>query len=95
MLRAAGHDGNFLELPETRQRFKTEQHLPSAVIDRGSVRVWEEAGRPDAAARARDRVAELLAAYARPALEPSIEAAMTRLVRDAGAPFGLSEESRA
>jgi hypothetical protein len=37
-------------------------------------------------------VNELLAAYKRPALEPAVEAAMVELVREAGAPFGLSGE---
>jgi trimethylamine:corrinoid methyltransferase-like protein len=59
------------------------------VIDRASLRAWEIEGRPDTAARARVRVEEVLAAYARPALDPSIEAAMEALVRAAGAPFGL------
>jgi trimethylamine:corrinoid methyltransferase-like protein len=62
------------------------------VIDRASLRAWEVEGRPDAAARARLRVEELLAAYVRPALDPSIEAAMEALVRAAGAPFGLAGE---
>jgi len=91
-IRAAGWEARFLELPETRRLFRTEQALPSAVIDRASLRAWEDAGRPDSAARARARVEELLAAYARPALEPSVEAAMVELVRSAGVPFGLADE---
>jgi trimethylamine--corrinoid protein Co-methyltransferase len=92
MIRAAGPEARFLELPETRRLFRTEQALPSAVIDRASLRAWEDAGRPDAADRARDRVDQLLASYARPALEPSIEAAMIALIRAAGEPFGLADE---
>jgi trimethylamine---corrinoid protein Co-methyltransferase len=92
MIRAAGPEARFLELVETRRLFRSEQALPSAVIDRGSLRAWEVDGRPDAAARARVRVEELLAAYVRPALDPSIEAEMEALVRDAGAPFGLAGE---
>jgi trimethylamine--corrinoid protein Co-methyltransferase len=92
MIRAAGPEARFLELVETRRLFRTEQALPSAVIDRGSLRAWEVEGRPDTAARARVRVDELLAAYVRPALDPAIEASMAALVRDAGAPFGLADE---
>ena len=92
MIRAAGPEARFLELPETRRLFRTEQALPSAVIDRASLRAWEDAGRPDAADRARERVDQLLADYARPPLEPSIEAAMIALIRAAGAPFGLADE---
>ncbi len=92
MIRAAGPEARFLELVETRRLFRSEQALPSAVIDRASLRAWEVEGRPDTAARARLRVDELLAAYVRPALDPEIEAAMEALVRDAGAPFGLAGE---
>ncbi len=92
MIRAAGPEARFLELTETRRLFRSEQALPSAVIDRASLRAWEDGGRPDAATRARSRVEDLLAAYARPALDPSIQAAMEELVRAAGAPFGLAGE---
>jgi trimethylamine:corrinoid methyltransferase-like protein len=77
---------------ETRRLFRSEQALPSAVIDRASLRAWEIEGRPDTAARARLRVDELLAAYVRPGLDPEIEAAMEALIREAGAPFGLAGE---
>jgi len=90
MIRAAGPEARFLELVETRRLFRSEQALPSAVIDRASLRAWEDEGRPDAAARARLRVEELLASYRRPALDPGVEAAMEALVRAAGAPFGLA-----
>jgi trimethylamine--corrinoid protein Co-methyltransferase len=92
MIRAAGPEARFLELTETRRLFRSEQALPSAVIDRASLRAWEDGGRPDAAARAGARVEELLAAYTRPALDPAVEGAMVALVRDAGAPFGLAGE---
>ncbi len=92
MIRAAGPEARFLELVETRRLFRSEQALPSAVIDRASLRAWEVDGRPDTAARARLRVEELLAAYVRPALDPTIEAAMEALVRAAGTPFGLAGE---
>ncbi len=91
-IRAAGWEARFLELPETRKLFRSEQALPSAVIDRASLRAWEDAGRPDAFARARDRVEELLAGYRRPALDPAVETAMLDLVRAAGAPHGLAGE---
>lgn len=89
LLAMTGHHGNFLELRHTRQWFKAEQHLPSAVIDRGSVRVWEEAGRPDAAARCRRRAADLIAGWQpRP---PSAEAAkdLRRLVEGAATKAGM------
>jgi trimethylamine--corrinoid protein Co-methyltransferase len=57
---------DFLKQKATRQLFPKEQHLPSPVIDRGSLRGWQEGGRLDAFARARRGVDELLAAYQPP-----------------------------
>ncbi len=55
-----GISADFLKLKETRALFRDQQHLPSPVIDRGSLRTWDESGRPDALQRARARVNELL-----------------------------------
>jgi len=80
--------GEFLKQKITRQLFAQEQYLPSAVIDRGSIRAWQESGAPDTFARARARTAELLAAYERPALpaeqERELQAMVERLAREAG-----------
>jgi trimethylamine--corrinoid protein Co-methyltransferase len=70
-IREAGFAGRFLELPETRRRFREEQHLPSAVVDRGSLRAWLEGGGGDMFARARSRVDALLAGAVPTALEPA------------------------
>jgi len=89
LLAMTGHHGSFLELRHTRQWFKMEQHLPSAIIDRGSVRVWEEAGRPDAAARARARVDDLIAtAKPQPPL-PEAARELRRLVENAASRAGM------
>jgi trimethylamine--corrinoid protein Co-methyltransferase len=55
--------GDFLRQRATRQLFAQEQYLPSEVIDRGSIRIWQQGGGLDAFARARARVNEMLAAY--------------------------------
>lgn len=68
MFAALGHSGDFLKLKETRQLFRSEQYLPSEVIDRDSLRGWQEAGSPSTFDRARGRVNELVAAYERPHL---------------------------
>jgi trimethylamine---corrinoid protein Co-methyltransferase len=73
MFAALGHSGDFLKLKETRQLFRSEQYLPSAVIDRDSLRGWQESGSPDAFAHARVRVNELVAAYRRPEMPVSLE----------------------
>jgi trimethylamine--corrinoid protein Co-methyltransferase len=89
MFASAGPEGRFLEIEETRRLFRGEQHLPSAVIDRGSHRAWAEAGSRDTFGRARERVAQLLAAYRRPAIESTIEEALVALVRAEAAKAGL------
>lgn len=60
--------GEFLKQRLTRDLIKKEQYLPSAIIDRGSIRTWQQQGRSDAFARAKLRVAEILAAYQSPDL---------------------------
>jgi trimethylamine--corrinoid protein Co-methyltransferase len=80
--------GNFLKQKLTRQLFPLEQHLPSSVIDRDSIRGWQQAGSLDAFTRARQRTAELLSAYRRPEIPPEQEQElrqqMTALARQAG-----------
>jgi len=88
---AAGPEGRFLELPETRRLFRSEQHLPSKVIERASHRAWLEAGGQDAFGRARARVDELLAAYRRPAIDPAVEAGIVALARREADRVGLAE----
>ena len=58
--------GDFLKQKVTRDLFPTEQHLPSSVIDRDSIRGWQASGSPDTFARAITRTRELLAAYEQP-----------------------------
>jgi trimethylamine--corrinoid protein Co-methyltransferase len=88
MFAKAGAQGDFLKTPETRKYFRVEQHLPSKVIDRGSLHSWEQSGKRDTLARAREQVKELGAAYKRPAISPQVEnnlrAIMTEQVKRAG-----------
>jgi trimethylamine---corrinoid protein Co-methyltransferase len=88
---AAGPEGRFLELDETRRLFRDEQFIPSPVIDRMSRRGWLDQGGLDAFARARGRVEALVAAYRPPELDPEARSGMLRLVRGAAGPDGLSE----
>ncbi len=85
---AAGVEGRFLELPETRKLFKTEQFLPSRLSDRTSRRAWLDAGGLDAFGRARLRVDELLATQAA-IVDPAVVAGLVACVREAGETFGL------
>lgn len=91
MFEGINFKGEFLKQKITRQLFKKEQYLPSAVIDRGSIRAWEESGRLDAFARAKARTAELLAAYERPDLPPEQERELREMVARLAGEAGLEE----
>jgi trimethylamine--corrinoid protein Co-methyltransferase len=84
-----GLKGDFLKLKDTRRLFPQEQYLPSKVIDRGSMRTWQEGGSLDAFARAKRRVKELLDVYRRPTLAPDIERELTALVKREAQVAGL------
>ncbi len=86
MVTAAAASGDFLSLPETRRLFRSEQHFPSAVIQRGSA---PETAPTDAFCRARARVAELLASYERPHLPSEMERKLMDIVEAHGRQFGL------
>ncbi len=80
--------GDFLKQRITMQLFRKEQHLPSNVIDRDSMRNWKEAGSLDSFARAKVIVDGLLASYSRPRLDEAkataLHAFMLTLAQKAG-----------
>ncbi len=89
MFTKAGMQGDFLKIPETRKYFKMEQHLPSKVIDRGSLSSWEQGGKKDAFDRARERVNELLASYKRSALSSQAEHDLRAIVMEQARRAGM------
>ena len=91
MFAQTGLKGEFLKLKDTRRLFPSEQHLPSKIIDRGSVRAWQENGGLDAFGRAKQRVAELLNAYQRPKLAKDVERELFAIVRREAKAVGLEE----
>jgi len=99
MFAQVGLHGDFLKLKETRALFRSEQHFPSAVIDRGGAVM--EGSAADILGRARARVEELVAAYQPPAIPSDREQAMTafaeREAREAGLDHlpGISREPAA
>ncbi len=82
--------GDFLRQKLTRDLFPQEQYLPSSVIDRDSIRGWQQAGSLDTFARAKQRTRELLAAYRRPELEPGKEKALYEMVAHLAQKAGLA-----
>jgi trimethylamine--corrinoid protein Co-methyltransferase len=83
--------GDFLKQKLTRQLFPKEQYLPSEVIDRGSIRVWEGQGKEDAFARATRRAKRLLAEYHRPPMEEKQEHELTAIVSQVAREAGLDQ----
>ena len=80
--------GDFLKQKITLQLFRKEQHLPSNIIDRDSVRGWKESGGLDTFGRAKIRVQQLLDSYSKPELDPfqvaELHGFMLDLARQAG-----------
>lgn len=66
MYEGINFQGEFLKQKLTRQLFAKEQYLPSPVIDRNSIRGWQQEGSLDTFARARLRVDQLLHEYQLP-----------------------------
>jgi trimethylamine--corrinoid protein Co-methyltransferase len=85
------YKGDFLKQKITRQLFGKEQHLPSPVIDRGSIRTWQQAGGLDTFARAKARVKDLLAAYQRPALPSEVERELRGIVEREAKKAGMDK----
>jgi trimethylamine--corrinoid protein Co-methyltransferase len=79
-----GLRGNFLQLKETRTWFRSEQHFPSSVIERGSM-----TPDGDILSRARARVEELTAAYRRPELGRDVEGRLAAIARRELAKVGV------
>jgi trimethylamine--corrinoid protein Co-methyltransferase len=79
---------DFLKQKATRTLFSKEQHLPSKVIDRGSIRTWTDAGELDTWARAKTITKKVLADYQRPSFgaekEKALNEMVARLAKDAG-----------
>jgi len=81
--------GDFLKQKITMQLFQKEQHMPSTVIDRDSMRGWRASGSMDTFTRAQIRVNEILAAYRRPALDRAAESELRAFVLDLARQAGL------
>ncbi len=88
MFESIDFKGEFLKQKVTRQLFAKEQYLPSAVIDRDTIRGWQQAGSQDTFDRARVRVKELLTEYRLPPISGSQREDLVKIVgslaREAG-----------
>jgi trimethylamine--corrinoid protein Co-methyltransferase len=89
MFAKAGAQGDFLKIPETRKLFRLEQHLPSKVIDRGSLHSWEQGGKTDAFGRAKERARELVSSYKRPEISSDVEQNLRAIVTEHASRAGM------
>lgn len=80
--------GDFLKQKLTRELFPLEQYLPSAVIDRDSIRGWQASGSKDTFARAKDRTKQLLQEYQPPSMDEKkkkeLQSMVEKLASEAG-----------
>jgi len=83
--------GDFLKQRITMQLFRKEQHLPSNVIDRDSMRDWKQAGSLDTYERAKLMVNKLLESYTRPTLDEVKEKALHNFMLDLAKKAGMDE----
>jgi trimethylamine--corrinoid protein Co-methyltransferase len=88
MFEGINFKADFLKQKVTRELFPIEQYLPSSIIDRDSIRGWQDGGSLNAFDRAKIRTNDLVAKYQRPgsalAHEKELVAMMASLARGAG-----------
>jgi trimethylamine--corrinoid protein Co-methyltransferase len=89
VIRLVGHHGEFLSKKHTRTWFALEQVMPSEVIDRGSLSMWQTAGSQTAANRAGARVDSLLAIYKPRSLSQEVRHALQDIAGRAARQFGM------
>jgi trimethylamine--corrinoid protein Co-methyltransferase len=83
--------GDFLKQKATRDLFSQEQHVPSAIIDRDSMRGWRHDGSLDTFARAKQLTRDLLLRYERPQIAAEHEAELLSTIRSLAAEAGMAD----
>jgi trimethylamine--corrinoid protein Co-methyltransferase len=91
LIRASGHNADYLTKMHTLKWFSKELYIPSAVIDRGSLDGWKNRGAKNAYERAQDRVNELLATYKPAPVSDELRAELRDLTTKAAQRFGMDE----
>jgi len=81
--------GDFLKQRITMQLFQKEQHMPTEIIDRDSIRGWKAGGSLDTFDRAKVRVKQLLASYKRPELDSAQVSQLHAFVLDLSKQAGV------
>jgi trimethylamine--corrinoid protein Co-methyltransferase len=83
--------GDFLKQRATRDLFSVEQYLPSAIIDRNSVRGWQQDGSLDTFERAKILTTQIIEQYQRPQIAMEKEKELTEIVQKLAIPAGMSK----
>lgn len=82
--------GDFLKQRLTRELFPVEQYLPSAIIDRNSVRGWQQDGSLDTFSRAKIRTAQLMKEYHQPQVAIDHKAELDAIVEGLAMQAGMA-----
>jgi trimethylamine--corrinoid protein Co-methyltransferase len=91
MFEGINFKGEFLKQKATRQLVTKEQYLPSPVIDRGSIRTWNQSGKLDTVARAQEQVKKLLSSYELPDVDQNQINEMKKMVEKLADDAGMSK----
>ena len=89
MFEGINFKGDFLKQRVTRELFAKEQYLPSDIIDRDSIRGWQQSGSLDTFARAKVRTQQLLAEYQCPSMEPVKEKELVGMAKSLAKQSGM------
>lgn len=83
--------GDFLMQKATRQLYRKEQYIPTNIIDRSSIREWQQGGKLDTFSRANRRASELKSTYERPTIPKDRKQQLHSLVSNLAKEAGLDD----
>lgn len=91
MFEGINFKGDFLKQKITSELFSKEQYIPSPIIDRGSIRTWQNEGRQDAFTRSKSFVDDLLKDYQRPTISSDQENQLKDIVKHLSQKAGMEK----
>jgi trimethylamine---corrinoid protein Co-methyltransferase len=91
VMRKAGHKAGYLANSHTQRWFRKELHMPSEVMDRGSLEAWQKKGSKTSTQRAAERMEQALAAYPPSSLSREIRLELRRITQLAAMSFGMED----
>ena len=89
LMKTCGHRADFLAQPHTHRWFRQELHIPSGVIDRGSLEAWQTQGKRSIIERAQDRITNLLETYQPTTLSDKLRAELRAITTRAAQKHGM------